>query len=253
MGVLHVARRYYRAWNRHDPEAVRALFTDDGEILDTHRGRIARGDEIAAYCRQVFERTPDVEYELIGEEAIGDGTIAIQWRSRATRRGAEVIAEGAEFLRFAGDRLRAVRVYVAAARPRREKYRRSGLSRGEAELVVRRLRTLLEERHIHRDPELRLPHLAAAVGASTNHVSQALNTHFGASLAQVLARYRVQDAMRFLGDPTIGVLDAGLRAGFASKSSFYAAFKRRTRTTPVEWARARSQHAGADDARSRRR
>jgi AraC-like DNA-binding protein len=244
LDALRVARRYYRAWNLHDPLAIRAVFTADGELLDTHLGRTARGDQITAYCRAVFARHPDVTYELIGQEAIDGDVIAIQWRARWGRR----TQEGAEFLRVAGDRLRSVRVYLAEA-ARRPKYQRSGLSRSEAALVVQRLRALLDERHIYRDPELRLPHLAAAVGASTNHVSQALNSHFGASFAQVLARYRVEDAMRLLRDPAIGVLDAGLRAGFASKSSFYAAFKQRTRTTPTAW----SARARPDDARARRR
>lgn len=272
---LRVARRYHEAWNRHDPDAVRALFIDAGEIVDPSVSKTVRGDAIATYCRLVLRRYPDLVFELEGDPIVTGVTVAAQWIARATdprRGGARVIGEGAEFLRLSGDKLRAARIYLAGAlsethgaapvargRPgASRKYRRSRLSEGEARLAAERIRSLLEERHLYRDPDLGLAELSAAVGASTNHVSQVINTHFGASFSQLLARHRVEEAKRLLSDPVRSrgsALTAGLEAGFATKSTFYAAFKQHTQMTPEAWARnkcdgalaAGSEPVGPDD------
>ena len=251
--IRRVAEQYHEAWNRHDPDAIRALFTEEGEILDPSVGAAVRGDSIAAYCRSIFARYPDLVFALVGEPAVSGATIAAQWLARATDRqrgGAAVVGEGAEFLRIQGQQLSAARIYLGAALTERRnpaaggadekepKYRRSGLSADEARLAARRIQVLLEEQHLYRDPDLRLVELAAAVGASTNHISQVINTHFGGSFQKLLARYRVQEAQRLLTAaaraPT-SVLAAGLQAGFATKSTFYAAFKQQTRMTPQAW------------------
>lgn len=252
--VRRIAEQYHHAWSRHDPDAIRALFAKDGEILDPSVGAVVSGDGIAAYCRSLFARYPDLAFELLGESVVSGSTIAFQWLARATdrqRAGAAVTGEGAEFLRIEGTQLRAARIYLAAAltdapihaegsrKPLAEsKYRRSGLSADEALLAARRIQSLLEEQHLYRDPDLRLAELAAAVGASTNHISQVINTHFGSSFNQLLARYRVQEAKRLLAETArspVSVLTAGLQAGFSTKSTFYAAFKQHTRMTPQSW------------------
>lgn len=266
--IRRIAGQYHRAWNRHEPDAIRALFVENGEILDPSVGAAVRGDGIGAYCRSLFARYPDLRFELLGESVMSGVTIAFQWRVRATdrqRQGAVVCGEGAEFLRAEGERLVAARIYLAAAlleppgpaaqggrtdgeAPGEEpKYRRSGLSAGEAALAARRIQALLEEQHLYRDPELRLAELAAAVGASTNHISQVINTHFGTSFQKLLSRYRVTEAQRLLSQDGSGpgsVLAAGLQAGFATKSTFYAAFKEHTRMTPQSWLAAHGPRRG---------
>lgn len=252
--VLSITAQYHWAWNHRDPDAIRALFLDEGELLDPGVGAAVRGDDIAVYCRGIFARYPDLRFELVGEPVVSGTTIAFQWLARATDRqrgGAAVLGEGAEFLRIEENRLRAARIYLAAglAEPTRpaiangatkpeSKYRRSGLSAGEARLAARRIRSLLEEHHLYRDPDLRLTELAAAAGASTNHISQVINSHFGSSFKALLSLYRVQEVQRLLiatAEGPSSVLAAGLQAGFATKSTLYAAFKQHAGMTPQAW------------------
>jgi AraC-like DNA-binding protein len=264
---LRVARRYHEAWNRHDPGAVRALFIDAGEIVDPRVRRTVRGDAIVAYCRGILKHYPDLVFDLEGAPVVTGVTVATQWIARATdprRGGARVTGRGAEFLWIEGDKLRAARVYLDGTlseaqepAPRRgsaaasRKYRRSRLSEEEARLAAERIRSLLSEHHLYRDPDLGLAELSAAVGASTNHVSQVINTLFGASFNQLVSRHRVEEAKRLLSDPERpkrSVLEAGLEAGFAAKSTFYTAFKQHTQMTPEAWARKR--HDGAPGTES---
>lgn len=84
--IRRIAGQYHRAWNHHEPDAIRALFVEDGEILEPSIGAAVRGDGIGAYCRSLFARYPDLRFERIDESVMSGVTIAFQGRVRATAR-----------------------------------------------------------------------------------------------------------------------------------------------------------------------
>jgi AraC-like DNA-binding protein len=95
------------------------------------------------------------------------------------------------------------------------------------------------------DPELTLSQLAARLGASTNHVSQVINTDFGQSFYDFVNRYRIEKAKALLSDQARAddkILSIALESGFNSKSAFNASFKKHTGMTPKDF-RLRQQSA----------
>ena len=78
--VLGITAKYHWAWNQRDPDAIRALFLDEGELLDPGVGAAVRGDDIAVYCRGIFARYPDLRFELVGENPRSAANIGIPTR-----------------------------------------------------------------------------------------------------------------------------------------------------------------------------
>ncbi|PIO97427.1 helix-turn-helix domain-containing protein [Pleomorphomonas carboxyditropha] len=104
--------------------------------------------------------------------------------------------------------------------------------------VVGRIRELMTERHLYRDPDLTLERLARRAGIPARRISAALNRVHGRNVSQIVNEYRVRDAQRRLtatDDPvTMIVLDSG----FGTKSNFNREFRRVTGMTPSAYRRA---------------
>ncbi len=127
---------------------------------------------------------------------------------------------------------------VAAALLPGPKYAKSALAEEDMRRIAAKLRREIAREDLYQDPDLSLPTLAKAVGASPNDVSQTLNAHLGTSFRDFVNGQRVAEACRLLRDPTEAgrtVLEIGLAVGFNSKSAFNAAFKKQTGTTPTAW------------------
>lgn len=87
----------------------------------------------------------------------------------------------------------------------------------------------------HRDSQLTLSSLAAALHVSTRSLSRALNEGRGESFNDFVNRIRVEEAVQRLVAPDgPDVLRVAFDVGFASKASFNRAFRRHAGTTPRE-------------------
>lgn len=107
--------------------------------------------------------------------------------------------------------------------------------------VATRLLDTMKRDSLYLDPLLTLPRLALKTGTSANTVSAVLNQHLGVNFFDFVNSYRVDDAGRLLiADPDRTVLDIAMDVGFNSKSTFNAAFKKHTGTTPTLWRKERS-------------
>lgn len=121
------------------------------------------------------------------------------------------------------------------------KYARSALSDDAVKRVVIRLQAHLAEDRPYLDGSLRLADVARSVGATTHHLSQAINQELGRSFFDLVNEYRVEEAQRLLADPardTHTILAIAYDAGFNTKSAFNAAFKKRTGQTPSAYRKA---------------
>jgi AraC-like DNA-binding protein len=116
-----------------------------------------------------------------------------------------------------------------------EKYRKSRQSAQEAQRILAKLDHAVLTESLYREADLTLPMLAAKVGAKPNIVSQALNQTLGVSFFDYINNHRISEAKRLLltADETdVTILDIAYAVGFNSKSTFNAAFKKRTGQTP---------------------
>jgi AraC-like DNA-binding protein len=85
------------------------------------------------------------------------------------------------------------------------------------------------------DPELDLDALSRRLGWTRNEVSAAINGHFGRNFHDFVNAYRVAEVKALMDDPAkrgFTLVALALEAGFNSKPTFNAVFKKQTGLTP---------------------
>jgi AraC-like DNA-binding protein len=139
---------------------------------------------------------------------------------------------------FVAWRARAAVTAVAAATTPTARYERSGLGDDAARALAIRIEAVLIERRLFADAGLTLARLAEACQCSPHQASESLNRIAGETFHEVLARHRLADVKRQLEDPAcdaFSIEGIGQSAGFRSRSTLYAAFKRAEGMTPIEY------------------
>jgi len=118
------------------------------------------------------------------------------------------------------------------------KYESSPLTQGRKERYRQRMVEHMETEKPYLDADLSLDRMAEHVDLHPRYVSQVVNETLGKSFTQWVNDHRVEAAKEFLRDASLQhltVVAVAHRAGFNSKSAFYAAFKDRTDTTPAAY------------------
>lgn len=118
------------------------------------------------------------------------------------------------------------------------KYRKAPLPAERPELFLQ-LDASMREQRLYLDPSLSLQSFAQRTGVSPHHVSRALSAS-GSSFYEYVNRFRIAEACARLEDPAserITVDALAEAAGFSSRSSFYAAFRKAMGMTPTEYRR----------------
>lgn len=109
------------------------------------------------------------------------------------------------------------------------------------ENILGLVKQTVEAQHLYRDSALTLAALAEHVGVSVHQLSETLNQQDGKNFNQFINEYRVAEVCAELTQPSERkLIDLALDAGFSSKSSFNAIFKKVTGLTPTQF---RTQHA----------
>ncbi|GHA21615.1 hypothetical protein GCM10008090_34420 [Arenicella chitinivorans] len=102
--------------------------------------------------------------------------------------------------------------------------------------VLNLVKQQVETQCLYRDSQLTLAALAEQVGVSVHQLSETLNQHDGKNFNQFINEYRVAEVCEQLGQPADRkLIDLALDAGFSSKSSFNAIFKKVTGVTPTQY------------------
>ena len=78
----------FDAWNRHDADAILALYAKGGTYSAPRAGSQAlTGQAIADYAKKVFTAYPDMSVEIISIGNTGGGLVASQWVLHGTHTG----------------------------------------------------------------------------------------------------------------------------------------------------------------------
>jgi AraC-like DNA-binding protein len=241
-------RSYIDAWNQRSPRRVAEHLARDGTYHDMGELKQVSRKDFIAHLEEYFSRDSN-RYVLVGEVLEGENTIAFQYLACPTSDNASDGGwMGAEFITLEGGAATRIEDYyrdpALATRERRDdstgRYAKSGLSPAAMEAVLRRLSEAMEDDRAYLNSHLSLPELAANLGCSVNHLSQAINAGHGVGFFDYVNGYRVRDATELLalaGDLAPSILDVALSVGFNSTSTFYAAFKRITGKTPARFRR----------------
>lgn len=123
---------------------------------------------------------------------------------------------------------------------------RAPLTPGMMNAIEQRLLSAMERDEAWRQADLTLADLAERVGTTTHKLSAVLNSRVEQSFYDFVNGYRVREVQRLLRLPETAsrtMLTMAMDAGFASKSTFNAVFRRQVGMTPSAW---REAHRLAD-------
>jgi len=117
-----------------------------------------------------------------------------------------------------------------------KKYEATKIDMEEATVMIEKLHEAMIEKQFYKDSNIKLSDIAKYLAITPHKLSQLLNDNLGKSFASYINECRVEEAKLLLKQPSHFTLEAiGFDAGFSSKSTFYAAFKKVTGKTPSEY------------------
>jgi len=117
-----------------------------------------------------------------------------------------------------------------------KKYNAKKIDNSEVNSLILELQKVMIEYQFHKNTNIKLHDIAIKLNISTHKFSQLLNANLGKSFAVFINEYRIEEAKKLLKEKNKFTLEAiGFEAGFSSKSTFYATFKKLTGQTPSEY------------------
>ncbi|WP_299257475.1 helix-turn-helix domain-containing protein [uncultured Aquimarina sp.] len=105
----------------------------------------------------------------------------------------------------------------------------------ETNTYIDQLIILMQQEHIHHNPDLSRDLVAKKLGISSGYLSQQINTNCDKNFSEFINHYRVSDIKQMILNPEFdkySLLAIGMEGGFKSKTTFYTAFKKETGMSP---------------------
>ena len=120
----------------------------------------------------------------------------------------------------------------------KQRYANKKVATQKAKKIEIELRRLMLENRLFEQPELKLKDVAKSLQITPHLLSQVLNDNLGRNFSDFVNEYRIDAACKLLHTAHhLTVEGIGKEVGFRSRSSFYAAFKKRHGITPNQFAK----------------
>lgn len=116
------------------------------------------------------------------------------------------------------------------------KYNNKSLTKTESQSLAHKLDTVVKEKKLFKNSNLKLQDLAKEIDVTSHLLSQFLNDNLKKTFNQFINEHRILEAKQLIVENNQFTLEAiGYEAGFSSKSTFYATFKKVTGITPAAY------------------
>ena len=122
MNALEVSQRAIDAWNRHDADAVNALYAEGATYHSPRFDHPLKGQALADFIKSVLTAFPDLRFEVISRGDIGGGLVATQLVLHGTNSGPfmdgspptgrTVAYSLASFAQIEGNKIRSEHIYL---------------------------------------------------------------------------------------------------------------------------------------------
>ncbi|MDP2634920.1 MULTISPECIES: helix-turn-helix transcriptional regulator [unclassified Pseudoalteromonas] len=110
--------------------------------------------------------------------------------------------------------------------PRKNQARVALLSDEKMQTIAVKLKRIMVEDKLYLQDSLSLNKLSAATSVTENHISETLSQYLKTNFFQFVNSFRIEEAKMALRDKNKLITTIALDAGFSSKSTFNAAFKK---------------------------
>lgn len=106
----------------------------------------------------------------------------------------------------------------------------------ESQILYQRLEKIMIEKALYKNPNLSLKDLSEEINISSHQLSQFLNNNLRKNFTSFVNEFRIQNACEIItSNDKLTLESVGYDVGFNSKSTFFAAFKKHTGTTPLNY------------------
>jgi steroid delta-isomerase-like uncharacterized protein len=122
VNALEVSKRVIDAWNRHDADALAALYAEEATYHNPRMDNPLKGQAIVNFAKSVWTAYPDASLEIISRGDIGKGLVATQFVLHGTHTGPyfdgspatgrTVAYPVASFAQIEGDKIRSEHIYL---------------------------------------------------------------------------------------------------------------------------------------------
>ncbi len=110
------------------------------------------------------------------------------------------------------------------------------MANGKDQDILEGLQQKLEVEKVYLDGDLTIETLSTALGTNRNVLSKLVNHHLGRSFPALINQYRINEAIRLLGNPSTQnytIEAVAQMCGYNNRQVFHNAFKKETGLTPV--------------------
>jgi steroid delta-isomerase-like uncharacterized protein len=122
MNAVEVSKHSIDAWNRHDADAVIALYAEEATYHTPRFDHPLKGKALADFIKSVLTAFPDLRFEVISRGDTGGGLVAVQLVLLGTHTGSfmdgtpptgrTVAYPLASFAKIEGDKIRTEHIYL---------------------------------------------------------------------------------------------------------------------------------------------
>lgn len=106
----------------------------------------------------------------------------------------------------------------------------------EAAILSEKLKNIMHEKDLYKNPNLTLQDLSIELNISSHQLSQFLNNNLSKNFTSFVNEFRINEACKIMtSNDKLTLESIGYDVGFNSKSTFFAAFKKHTGTTPLNY------------------
>lgn len=114
-----------------------------------------------------------------------------------------------------------------------QKYVDKKLDDEEVQFVIRKLESVMAEKELFKNPNLKINDVAKEIKVSGHQLSQVLNNNIEKNFTLFVNEYRIKEACKILSKDTSLTIDAvSDEVGFNAKSTFFSTFKKIKGLTP---------------------
>lgn len=129
-------------------------------------------------------------------------------------------------------------VFIEHLDKNKKKYHKSNFTPEELINYFNKLEELMIKSKPYLEPEISLPILSVQMGLSPQYLSQVINTQAKCNFYDYINKYRVREVQTLLQNDNyrdLNIITVAFEAGFNSKATFNAAFKKHTNKTPSQF------------------
>jgi AraC-like DNA-binding protein len=116
------------------------------------------------------------------------------------------------------------------------KYSGKKIDSAEETILFGKLENVMSAKELYKNPNLTLQDLSKEINSTSHQLSQFLNNNLGKNFTSYVNEFRINEACKIIiSNDKLTIESIGYDVGFNSKSTFFAAFKKHTGTTPLNY------------------